>query len=161
MRSPPTFAFLTSHWTHFVALGFGTGLSPIVPGTVGTLVGFVVHAALSGLPLGLQLAVLAGLFALGVAVCERSARDLGAEDPSAIVWDEVVAFALVLQVAPVSLSGFGAAFLLFRLFDIWKPFPIGWADRHFKGGFGIMVDDVLAAGYSMFVLWHLRGLLHA
>ena len=161
MNAAPNFTFMSSHWTRWVALGFGTGLVPVAPGTAGTALGFLLFWLLAWAPLWGQLLLLAALFALGVWVCQVTAPALGGRDPGAIVWDETVAFALVLQVAPRSFTGFFAAFVLFRLFDIWKPFPVSWADRHVHGGFGIMLDDLLAAAYAMLVLWHLRGLLHA
>lgn len=160
MSAMPTSGFMRGHWTRWIALGFGAGLSPVASGTVGTLLGFPLYWLISLGPLWLQLALLLALFALGVWVCGSTATALGGGDPGAIVWDEVVAFALVLLVAPHSLLGFAAAFVAFRLFDIWKPFPIGWVDRHVKGGFGIMFDDLLAAGYAMLAVWHLRGIFH-
>lgn len=160
MSSPPDFAFMRSHWPRWIALGFGTGLTPIAPGTAGTALGFVLFWLMAWAPAWSQLLLLSGLFVLGVWVCHVTARALGENDPSAIVWDEAVAFTLVLQVAPHTFPGFLAAFALFRLFDIWKPFPVSWADRHVHGGIGIMLDDMLAAAYAMLVLWHLRGLVH-
>ncbi len=160
MSPMPNSDFMRGHWTRWVALGFGTGLSPIAPGTVGTLLGFPLFWLISFGPLWFQLAVLLALFALGVWVCECTAPALGGGDPGAIVWDEVVAFALVLMVAPHSPLGYVGAFAVFRLFDIWKPFPINWVDRHVQGGFGIMLDDLLAAGYAMLAVWHLRGMFH-
>lgn len=160
MNARANFAFMKLHWSHVLALGFGSGLSPVAPGTMGSLLGFLLYGALYFLPVGVQLLLLAALWALGVWVCERTARQLRQADPAAIVWDEIVAFALVLQLAPHSFLGFAAAFVLFRLFDIWKPFPVSWADRHVKGGLGIMLDDLLAAGYAMLVLWHLQGVLY-
>ncbi|MDE2343939.1 MAG: phosphatidylglycerophosphatase A [Betaproteobacteria bacterium] len=161
MSASPNFAFMRGHWTRWVALGFGTGLAPVAPGTAGTALGFLLFWLMAWAPLWAQLLCLAGLFALGVWVCQLTALALGGHDPGAIVWDETVAFALVLEVAPRTVAGFLGAFLLFRLFDIWKPFPVSWADRHVHGGMGIMLDDLLAAAYAMLVLWHLRGLVHA
>ncbi len=158
-RSAPGWFFLRQHWTHWLALGLGTGLAPVAPGTVGTLVGFVLFALLWPLPVLLQWGVLLGLFVLGVPVCERAAQDLQQEDPGSVVWDEIVAFALVLEGAPHRVTGFILAFLLFRLFDIWKPFPIRWVDQRVRGGWGIMLDDLLAALYALLVLHQLQGLL--
>ena len=160
MNARVNLAFMKSHWSHLLALGFGSGLSPIAPGTAGTLVGFLLYGALCFLPVAVQLFLLALLWILGVWICDHAAHQLRQADPAAIVWDEIVAFALVLQLAPHNVLGFMVAFILFRLFDIWKPFPVSWADRHVKGGLGIMLDDLLAAGYAMLVLWHLQGVLH-
>ena len=153
MSHRPTSDFMRGHWTRWVALGFGTGLSPIAPGTVGTLLGFPLFWLLSLGPLWFQLGMLLALFALGVWVCECTAPALGGGDPGAIVWDEVVAFALVLLVAPHSVLGFAGAFLVFRLFDIWKPFPIGWLDARVGGGLGVMLDDLLRRSTPSSCCW--------
>jgi phosphatidylglycerophosphatase A len=146
----PDLNFLRAHPAHFVALGFGAGLSPKAPGTVGTLVAFPLYALLSGAPF-FWLWVAAFLL-LGVWVCDVAGRNLGVPDHGGIVWDEVAAFLCVLPFAEASLAGFALAFALFRLFDIWKPFPIGWLDARIKGGLGVMLDDVLAAVYAIAVL---------
>jgi phosphatidylglycerophosphatase A len=150
---------LLAHPAHFMALGFGAGLSRVGPGTVGTLWAWAVYLLLS---LVLGTAQMAGLILasllLGVWACARTASHMGVADPSAIVWDEIVAFWLVLLVwMPAGLMGQLMAFGLFRYFDIVKPGPISWADRAFKreglwGGFGIMLDDVLAAFFTLLVL---------
>lgn len=146
----PTFAFLLAHPAHFLALGFGAGLSPRAPGTLGTLVGFPLFWLLSGSPLYWAWIVL--FLAVGVWACGVAGRALGVHDHGGLVWDEVAAFLLVLPAAPPTLAGYALAFALFRLFDIWKPFPIAWIDARVPGGFGVMLDDVLAAGYSIGVL---------
>lgn len=149
----PGLRFLLSHPAHFIALGFGTGLAPVAPGTVGTLLGFpLYHAmapALSPLEIGL---VLAALFLLGVWACARTGRDLGVSDHSGMVWDEVVAFALILMFTPPGLAWQVFAFLVFRVFDVLKPPPIRLVDARWKGGFGVMADDILAAAYSLLVI---------
>lgn len=104
--------------------------------------------------------LLAGLFAFGVWACDATARALEDEDPKAVVWDEVVACAGVLLLAPPTGLGWALGFGLFRLFDIWKPFPISWVDRRIKGGVGIMLDDALAAVLAMWILWHVKGVWH-
>lgn len=150
---------LLSHPAHFMALGFGAGLSRVGPGTVGTLWAWASYLLLS---LFLGPAQMAGLILasmiLGVWACARTAAFMGVSDPSAIVWDEVVAFWLVLLVwMPAGFMGQVAAFVLFRYFDIAKPGPISWVDRTLKGegwqgGLGIMLDDVLAAFFTLLVL---------
>ena len=139
--------------SRLVALGFGSGLSPWAPGTVGTLWAWVSFVVLdSWLQPAHWAAVIAGGVALGAWACGRTARDLGVADHGAIVWDEIVAFWLVLLVAG---GGFGtqlAAFALFRFFDIVKPPPIRHFDATLKNGFGVMFDDLLAAFYTLLVL---------
>ena len=160
MNRIPDIAFMKGHWTRWVALGFGAGLVPFAPGTAGSLLGFLLFWSIAWTPVWVQWILLAGCFALGVWVAHCTAPALGGDDPGAIVWDETVGFALVLMIAPHTIAGFLLAFLLFRIFDIWKPFPVSWADRHVHGGIGIMLDDLLAAGYAMLVLWHARGFFH-
>ena len=119
---------------------------------MGTLIGFPTYWLLSLLPAAFFWWVLALLFAIGVWVCGKTGRALGVADHGGIVWDEIVAFVLVLGLSPPTATWAIAAFLLFRLFDIWKPFPIGYVDGTIKGGFGVMLDDLLAAGYAIAVI---------
>ena len=149
----PDARFLIAHPTHFIALGFGSGLAPRAPGTFGTLAGWALFPLIS-VPLGdaTFLALLAFFFVAGVFVCDRTGKALGVPDHGAIVWDEIVAIWLVLFFAPATLFWQAVAVALFRVFDILKPPPIRWADRHLKGGFGVMFDDLLAAGYAILIL---------
>jgi phosphatidylglycerophosphatase A len=149
----PTVAFLLTHPAHFVALGFGTGLAPFAPGTIGTLLAFPLYALLGHWlsPVGI-LALLPALFAIGVWACGRTGRALGVADHSGMNWDEVVAFLLVLVFTPPGLAWQVAAFGAFRFFDIVKPPPIRYIDRTVKGGFGVMIDDLLAAFYALLVV---------
>ena len=145
MPPRPTFLALLRHPSHFIAFGGGAGLSPRAPGTVGSLVGLPLYLLLAPLaPVTYVLLVLA-LFALGVWASARTERDLGVHDHPGIVWDEVVGMLVTLFQAPLAWPWLLAGFALFRLFDIWKPFPIGWLNARLKGGWGIMLDD-LAAG---------------
>ncbi len=130
---------------YFIAFGFGSGLMPIAPGTWGTLAAIPLYLLLVGLPSWLYLLLTFLAFCLGVWVSDRVSRDLGEHDYSGIVWDEIVGYLLTMFMVPFSLGWMIAGFLLFRLFDIWKPQPIGFVDAKVKGGFGIMIDDVLAA----------------
>ncbi len=155
-----SWSFMRAHWTHWLALGFGAGLSPWAPGTVGTLVGFPVFWLLCFVPLEMRWWLWAFLFALGIWACGRTAQSLGQEDPGPIVWDEVMAFVLVLIWVPPTVGSALAGFVLFRLFDVLKPFPVSWADRHVKGGLGIMLDDLLAACYALIFLWLWKGAWH-
>jgi phosphatidylglycerophosphatase A len=149
----PSARFAFSHPAHFIALGFGAGLFPVAPGTAGTLLALPLWWLFGGDgdPV-LLLAVLTFLFGLGVWACGVSGRDLGVADHGAMCWDEVVAFLLVLALVPEDPAWQAAAFVLFRTFDILKPPPIRQAEARFKGGFGVMFDDILAAGYTLLVL---------
>ncbi len=156
----PDLRFLMSHPAHFVACGFGSGLAPRAPGTAGTLAAWVTYPLLAAtLPEHLLLAVLAVFFVLGITVADRTGRDLGVSDHGAIVWDEMVPFWLVLLLTPSGLAWQATAFALFRAFDIVKPPPIRWADSKVKGGFGVMLDDLFAAGYTLLVLALLKRFL--
>lgn len=145
--------FMLRHPAHVIALGAGAGLVPGAPGTAGTLLAFPLYWALAQYCAAPTLLVLLALgFALGTWACARTGRALGASDPGAIVWDEIVAFMLVLVFTPAGYLWQAAAFLLFRLFDILKPPPIRYFDRKLKNGFGVMFDDLLAAAYTLLVL---------
>jgi len=156
----PGVGFLFAHPAHFIALGFGTGLSPLAPGTVGTLLAFPLYVLLAQwlAPEWLGAAI-AAFFALGVWACGRTGRDLGVADHGAMNWDEVVAFLGVLAFTPAGLAWQAAAFVAFRFFDIAKPPPIRQLDRTVKGGFGVMLDDVVAAAYAVAVLAAARVIL--
>lgn len=145
----PDAAFLVARPAHFLALGFGSGLAPVAPGTFGSLAAYPVWYALSLLPEGAAWAAVVAGFAIGVWACAVTGRDLGVADHGAIVWDEMVAMCAILLATPPGLVWWIAAFFLFRLFDIWKPFPVGLADRRLKNGFGVMFDDALAAAYTI------------
>ena len=145
---------------HLLALGFGSGLFPRAPGTVGTLWAWCVFVALEDwLAPQHWLLLIAASFLIGVWACGRAARDVGVSDHSAIVWDEVVAFCLVLAFLPTDWLTQLVAFALFRFFDIAKPPPIGVVDARLKGGFGIMFDDLLAAFFTLFLfaIWRAAG----
>ncbi len=133
---------------HCLALGFGTGLSPKAPGTVGTLAALPLYAALVALPLWAYLLATALVSVAGIWICARAARDFGVHDHPAIVWDEVAGYLVTMIAAPVGLAWMVLGFLLFRLFDILKPWPIGWLDRRVGGGTGIIVDDLLAGAFA-------------
>ncbi|HVP87616.1 MAG TPA: phosphatidylglycerophosphatase A [Casimicrobiaceae bacterium] len=152
MTRAPSIRFLVAHPAHFIALGFGLGLSPIAPGTVGTLLAVPLAVLLQtyGNELAFLCAVIAA-FGVGVWAADRTGRDLGKADHPAIVWDEVVAFLLVLLVVGVEPLRVGIAFLLFRLFDIVKLPPASTIDRQWHHGFGVMADDIVAAFYALIV----------
>jgi len=148
-----------SHPAHAIALGFGSGLAPVAPGTWGTLWAWLAFVILQQWLTPTQLGELIALsLPLGWWACTVTARNLRVADPSAVVWDEIVCFWIVLWLlAPAGWLAQGAAFALFRFFDAVKPGPVGWADRSFKGlgwrgGFGILVDDLVAAFCTLLVL---------
>ena len=145
----PDARFLVAHPAHFIALGFGSGLAPKAPGTFGTLASWALYCVLALVLPPLAIAFLAiPLFFLGVWACEITGRDLGVPDHGAMVWDEIVAFLPLAAIASGAWWLQLVAFGLFRLFDIWKPYPIRLVERNVKGGMGVMVDDVIAAAYA-------------
>jgi len=153
MADRPTIAFLFHHPAHFIALGAGAGLAPVAPGTFGTLV---------AIPLALLLRAHAGavefvvaivvLLVIGAWAAQVTGRHLGVPDHGAIVVDEIAAFLLVLFLVGPDWNRAAFAFLIFRLFDIVKPPPIRQLDAAMKNGVGVMLDDLLAAGYTLVVL---------
>jgi phosphatidylglycerophosphatase A len=142
-----------THPVHFLAYGFGAGLSPKAPGTMGTLVAIPIYLLLLMYTSnGVYLAVLAVALAAGVFICGYTAKQMGIEDPKGVVWDEIVGYLITMLGLPLGWLWVIGGFLLFRLFDIWKPWPIRWVDRHIKGGIGIMLDDVIAAVFACVLL---------
>jgi len=149
----PGARFAFAHPAHVIAFGFGAGLSPVAPGTAGTLLAFPIWWLIGpAFDAPVLLALLALLFAAGVWACDVTGRHLGIADHGAMCWDEIVAFLLVLAIAPQEGPWQAAAFFLFRAFDVVKPPPIRQLERRMKGGFGVMFDDLLAAGYTLLVL---------
>lgn len=135
----------------WIASGFGSGLSPVAPGTAGSLAALVPWLALRELPIALYALVVGFAFALGIWASNRVIAILRIEDPGVIVWDEFVGQWIAL--APLLVLGGSpwwifAGFVLFRMFDVWKPWPVSWADRRVKGGIGVMLDDVVAGVYA-------------
>jgi phosphatidylglycerophosphatase A len=155
----PSFKDLLTNPNHFFAFGFGSGLVRKAPGTFGTLAAIPIFWLIQDLSWPLYVLWLLVTFALGVYWCDRSARALGVHDHGGIVWDEMVGYWLTMFLAPAGWLWMLAGFVLFRFFDIIKPWPIGWVDRRVAGGFGIMFDDVLAAVYSWLALQALAQLM--
>ena len=142
----------------FLAFGFGAGLSPFAPGTIGTLVAIPFIFGLRSLgDIGFWNTLLL-LFVLGVAVCGRASRELGVHDHGGIVWDEMVGYWLSVAFVPLQWHWLLLAFFLFRFFDIYKPWPIRQLDRKVSGGFGIMIDDIIAGLFTLIVLAALQYL---
>ena len=157
----PSLGFLCAHPAHFIALGFGSGLSALIPGTMGTLFAWLCHYLLMALwpeifSVPVWAAVIVIGFIIGVWACHRTGKDMGKPDHGAMVWDEIIAFWLVLLfVTPAGWWTQLCAFVLFRAFDMLKPQPIRYFDQNLKGGFGVMWDDIVAAFYVLlvFALW--------
>lgn len=137
---------------HFLALGFGSGLAAKAPGTFGTLAAVPLYLLLAQLPLIWYLALTLVCVLAGIYICDKAAKDMGVHDHGAIVWDEVAGLLITMIAAPAGLMWLIVGFVLFRLFDIIKPWPIRWLDAKVEGGFGIMIDDVLAGIFALVCL---------
>ncbi len=139
-----TVKFTLSNPIHFLALGFGSGLSPKAPGTFGTVAAIPVFLLFTFFtPLIYAIATLIVCIA-GIYICGKTAEDVGVHDHGAIVWDEIAGYLITMFLVPVSWQSILVGFILFRIFDIFKPWPISYLDKYVHGGFGIMIDDVVA-----------------
>ena len=136
---------LKNPW-HFLALGFGSGLAPFMPGTFGTIAGLPIVYAISVLPPAAYAVIALVCCWLGIRICDRTARDMGVHDHGSIVWDEVAGILITFLLIPITPFTLVYGFILFRLFDIVKPWPISYLDKNVHGGLGIMLDDI-AAGF--------------
>jgi len=147
----------------FLAVGFGSGLAPVAPGTFGTLPALLLWVPMSHLHWSAYLAVVAVMALAGIWICEQASIAAGVNDHGSIVWDEIVGYLVAVFAIPFSFGAMLLAFLLFRLFDIFKPWPVSWADTKVKGGLGVMLDDVLAGLYCCallhLLLWLFPGFL--
>lgn len=137
---------------HFAAFGFGSGLAPIAPGTAGTLAAIPFLYLMSFLTNIEYLYVLSIVIIAGIWICGKASEDLGVHDHPGIVWDEFAGLFITMIAVPVSWKTVTAGFILFRLFDILKPWPIGWLDKKVSGGLGIMLDDIVAGCFAALVL---------
>ncbi|HHH48951.1 MAG TPA: phosphatidylglycerophosphatase A [Gammaproteobacteria bacterium] len=137
---------------HFLAFGLGSGAAPVAPGTFGTLAAIPLYLLLAPLPLWGYLLAVAAVSLAGIWLCGRTSRDLGVHDHPGIVWDEFAGYLVTMIAAPAGWLWIAAGFVLFRLFDILKPWPIRWIDRRVHGGLGIMLDDLLAGVLAALVL---------
>lgn len=137
---------------NFLAVGFGAGASPIMPGTMGTFIGMLFFMTLSEASLWNYLLITLVAFIVGIWLCGSTARDFNEHDHPGIVWDEIVGYLVAMIGLPFSLPWMFAGFFLFRAFDIFKPWPIKFLDNYVKGGFGIMVDDLVAGVYTLIVM---------
>ncbi|HIF9463846.1 TPA: phosphatidylglycerophosphatase A [Photobacterium damselae] len=153
MSNPKDLIKLSNPW-HLLATGFGSGLAPIVPGTVGTLAAIPLYWVLAQLPFLLYLLAIVIAAIIGVTICQKTSDDMKVHDHGSIVWDEFVGFWITMAIAPtISWQWILAGFILFRFFDMLKPWPISWLDKHVSGGFGIMIDDIVAGFIAMISLW--------
>lgn len=150
----PTFSWLKQKPICFLAFGFGSGLAPFAPGTFGTLAALPIAfvSALFGLSGWWLALVCTGLFVWGIRICSHAEKALGIQDYGGIVWDEIVAMLFILAFVPFKWYWWLAAFVVFRLFDALKPWPIKWFDARLQGGLGIMLDDIIAAFMTLMVL---------
>ena len=157
----PDKRFLLSHPWHFISLGFGSGLSPVMPGTAGTLFAWISYDLLTWLAPGIFNPITWGIicvagFLIGIRTCQFTGIALNSPDDGSMVWDEIIAFWLVLIfVTPGSFLTEFLAFIVFRFFDMLNPPPIRFFDQRIKGGFGVMLDDIIAAFFTLlvFALW--------
>jgi len=139
-----TAKFSLSNPIHFLALGFGSGLMPKAPGTFGTLAAIPLYIFMTPLNSIYYAALVLLISISGIYICGKAAEDAGVHDHGAIVWDEIAGFLITMFMVPISWQSILVGFLLFRIFDIFKPWPISYIDKNIHGGFGIMFDDVLA-----------------
>ncbi len=137
---------------HCLSLGFGSGLAPKMPGTIGTLVGVILFLVLPVLDWKIYLGITLMGFIAGIFLCGYTARTLGVHDHPAIVWDEIVGYFITMLMVPKSWVWILSGFILFRIFDIFKPWPISIADQKLKGGFGIMLDDLIAGVFALIII---------
>jgi phosphatidylglycerophosphatase A len=139
---------------HFLALGFGSGLLPKAPGTYGTLAAIPIYLLLAPSSMSVYLAIVIVMSIAGIYICGKAAEDAGVHDHGAIVWDEIVGFLITMFMVPLTWQSIAVGFILFRIFDIFKPWPISFIDKNVHGGLGIMLDDVLA-GVAALACMHL------
>jgi len=152
--SKSTENFQLSNPIHFLALGFGSGLLPKAPGTYGTLAAIPLYLLLAPTTMTIYLAIVIVMSIAGIYICGKAAKDSGVHDHGAIVWDEIVGFLITMFMVPLSWKSVVVGFILFRLFDIFKPWPISFVDKNLHGGLGIMVDDILD-GFAALACMHL------
>lgn len=151
MTSEPVPDSVWRNWIHFLACGLGSGAIPFAPGTMGTIAAIPLFYILAPLPGLVYILIVVALFTVGCWLCDISARDFGVHDHSGIVWDEIVGLLIAMWGLPSAWPWVVLGFVLFRIVDIWKPFPISWLDKQIGGGIGIMVDDVLAGIYALVI----------
>ncbi len=144
---------------YFLAFGFGAGSFPWMPGTMGTLVAIPIYLLMNDLPLSVYGILVLIFFIFGIWCCQVTEKALGIPDYPGIVWDEIVGYLVTMFNAPHGLLWVILGFVLFRIFDIFKPWPIDWLNKHLHGGLGIMADDVMAAVYSWIIIQMISAVL--
>ncbi|TWX54096.1 phosphatidylglycerophosphatase A family protein [Colwellia hornerae] len=152
--SKSTENFRITNPIHFLALGFGSGLLPKAPGTYGTLAAIPLYLLLAPASVTTYVAIVIIMSIAGIYICGKAAEDAGVPDHGAIVWDEIVGFLITMFLVPLTWQSLVVGFILFRIFDIFKPWPISYVDKNLHGGLGIMVDDILA-GLAALACMHL------
>lgn len=145
---------------YFLAFGFGSGLIRKAPGTFGTIAALPVYLLISHLACYLYLLISISFFIIGIFISDIVSKDLGVDDYSGIVWDEIVGYLFVMLLVPVNFTYMLLGFILFRIFDIWKPAPIRYFDEKIKGGLGVMIDDLIAAVYAWIILQIIIRMIH-
>ena len=138
---------------HFLAIGLGSGAAPKAPGTFGTLMAVALYLPLAQLPLIYYVSVVVVAALVGIYLCGKTSSDWGVHDHGGIVWDEFVGFWITMIAIQPEWYWILSGFILFRVFDIWKPWPISWLDSRVTGGFGIMVDDIVAGFFAWIILF--------
>ena len=151
MKKLPNSELLKNPW-HFLSLGFGSGLLPFMPGTWGTVAAIPVYLIICWLPTNYYLLIVALATIFGFWLCGHTARALETHDHPSIVWDEIVGYLLTMTAVPIKWNWIVLGFILFRIFDIWKPWPIKWVDNRIRNGIGIVLDDLLAGVYAWLLL---------
>lgn len=152
IKNTPLALKLLRNPIHLLSFGFGSGYMPVAPGTFGTLVAIPFFLVLSQFDTVNYAVIVIAMFLVGIWFCSYTSQALGVHDHKAIVWDEVVGYLITMFMVPPTLFTICAGFALFRLFDIWKPWPINWLDKYVHGGLGIMLDDVLAGVFALVIL---------
>ena len=150
--SKSTENFRITNPIHFLALGFGSGLLPKAPGTYGTLAAIPLYLLLAPTSMSTYLIIVMIMSVAGIYICGKAAKDAGVHDHGAIVWDEIVGFLITMFMVPLSWQSIVVGFILFRIFDIFKPWPISYIDKNLHGGLGIMVDDIIAGLAALFCM---------
>lgn len=158
MKTPLSLISLKNPW-HLLATGFGSGLSPVVPGTMGTLAAIPLYLLLVQLPLSGYIVAVIIACLVGIKICQVTSDDMGVHDHGSIVWDEFAGFWITMLIVPLFSQPITewkwllTGFILFRFFDMVKPWPIGWLDKRVHGGFGIMLDDIVAGVMAAIALY--------
>jgi len=158
MKKPPIKLLLNP--VYFLSFGFGTGYSPFAPGTLGTLAGIIIYLLVKDLSITYYLALTIILFVLGIFMCSYTTRALNTDNHPDIVWDEIVGYLITMFYAPSQWWWIVIGFILFRIFDIFKPWPVNLADKRVKGGLGVMLDDIIAGIYSLTIIQIIAYILY-